>query len=141
MIRNAGGRAPEALRSLLISQQLLNTQEILVIQHTDCGMLTFTADQARQLVANNLALEPGSQAAKTLNELQFLEFANLEANVKADVEFLKKNELIKVRLFVRRRLLRTYVCADPLDIPFFLQSEKLTGYIYDVKTGALTQVA
>jgi carbonic anhydrase len=39
VIRNAGGRAPEALRSLIISQQLLGTQEIALIQHTDCGML------------------------------------------------------------------------------------------------------
>ena len=41
VIRNAGGRAADALRSLVISQRLLGTQEVLVVHHTDCGMLTF----------------------------------------------------------------------------------------------------
>src|SRR5438270_6917184 len=42
VIRNAGGRASaDALRSLIISQQLLGTSEVVVIHHTDCGMLTF----------------------------------------------------------------------------------------------------
>ena len=135
MIRNAGGRAPEALRSLIISQQLLGTQEILVIQHSDCGMLTFTTDQARSLVAKNLNLSSSGKAASTLNQLDFLDFANLEENVKADVEFLKSNELIKVR----------WVCAGANErsnrtlLPS--QSDKVTGWIYDVKTGALSQVA
>jgi carbonic anhydrase len=42
VIRNAGGRAADAVRSLVISQQLLGTREVVVIHHTDCGMLTFT---------------------------------------------------------------------------------------------------
>src|SRR4051794_24223651 len=42
VIRNAGGRARDALRSLVISERLLGTNEIAVIHHTDCGMLTFT---------------------------------------------------------------------------------------------------
>src|SRR5947209_16192652 len=45
VIRNAGGRAADAIRSLVISQQLLGTREIVVIHHTDCGMLTFTDAQ------------------------------------------------------------------------------------------------
>src|SRR5215207_3908478 len=46
VIRNAGGRVSEdALRSLVISEQLLGTTEIVVIHHTDCGMLTFTNEQ------------------------------------------------------------------------------------------------
>ena len=49
VIRNAGGRARDALRSLVISQRLLGTNEIAVIHHTDCGMLTFTnPDPPRQ---------------------------------------------------------------------------------------------
>ena len=42
VIRNAGGRAADALRSLVISQRLLGTQEVLVVHHTDCGMQTST---------------------------------------------------------------------------------------------------
>lgn len=96
VIRNAGGRAPEALRSLLISQQLLGTQEILVIQHTDCGMLTFTTEQAKSLIGKNLNLSADSKAHSTLTSLDFLDFPNLEKNVEEDVEYLKSNELIKV---------------------------------------------
>ena len=42
VIRNAGGRAADALRSLVISEQLLGTTSIVVIHHSDCGMLTFS---------------------------------------------------------------------------------------------------
>jgi carbonic anhydrase len=51
VIRNAGGVvSDDAIRSLAISQNLLGTEEIILIHHTDCGMLTFTDDQfARQL--------------------------------------------------------------------------------------------
>lgn len=80
----------------MISQQLLATKEILVIQHTDCGMVTFTADQARGLIAKNLNLSDNSTGKKTLDGLEFLEFPEVENNVKADVEFLKKNELVNV---------------------------------------------
>src|SRR5919108_6496982 len=46
VIRNAGGVASDdALRSLAISQNLLGTEEIILIHHTDCGMLTFTDDE------------------------------------------------------------------------------------------------
>src|SRR3954467_14076303 len=46
VIRNAGGRvSDDALRSLVISERLLGTTEIVVIHHTDCGMLTFTNEQ------------------------------------------------------------------------------------------------
>src|SRR3954451_7453344 len=51
VIRNAGGRAKDAIRSLAISQELLGTREIVVIHHTDCGMLTFTNDVIREKLA------------------------------------------------------------------------------------------
>src|SRR5215210_5561923 len=51
VIRNAGGRAsPDALRSLIISYTLLGTREFLIVHHTDCGMLTFTNDQLRDML-------------------------------------------------------------------------------------------
>ena len=53
VIRNAGGRAsPDALRSLIISYKLLGTREFLVIHHTDCGMLTFSNEQIREMLAD-----------------------------------------------------------------------------------------
>src|SRR2546429_8068139 len=49
VIRNAGGRASDdAIRSLAISQQLLGTNEVVVIHHTDCGMLTFSNEDLRK---------------------------------------------------------------------------------------------
>src|SRR6266487_2911219 len=48
VIRNAGGVATDdAIRSLVISQRLLGTHEVILIHHTDCGMLTFTDDQVK----------------------------------------------------------------------------------------------
>lgn len=51
VIRNAGGRASDALRSVIISQRLLGTREIVVVHHTDCGMLTFSDNDLRGIVA------------------------------------------------------------------------------------------
>lgn len=138
VIRNAGGRAPEALRSLIISQQLLNTEEILVIQHSDCGMLTFTSEQARGLIAQQLNLDANSAGAKTLNQLDFLDFPELEKNVKSDVDFLKNNELIKVCKTYEGAALISEADAEPF---LTIQGHKVTGYIYDVKTGSISQVA
>ena len=50
VIRNAGGNARDALRSLVISEQLLGTNEILLIKHTGCGMLTFAVGSLYELV-------------------------------------------------------------------------------------------
>src|SRR5215472_13831465 len=55
VIRNAGGRASDdAIRSLVISYKLLGTKEFFVIHHTDCGMLFFTNDVMRGLLARSL---------------------------------------------------------------------------------------
>jgi carbonic anhydrase len=55
VIRNAGGRASDdAIRSLVISYKLLGTQEFFVIHHTDCGMLFFTNEAMRGLLASSL---------------------------------------------------------------------------------------
>ncbi len=55
VIRNAGGRASDdAIRSLVISYKLLGTREWFVIHHTDCGMLTFTNEVMRDLLAKSL---------------------------------------------------------------------------------------
>ena len=56
VIRNAGGVATDdAIRSLTISQRLLGTDEIILIHHTDCGMLTFSDDQVRHRSRKTLA--------------------------------------------------------------------------------------
>ena len=59
MIRNAGGIISEdAIRSLVISQRLLGTEEIILIHHTDCGMLTFRDDDVKDAIADELGVRP-----------------------------------------------------------------------------------
>jgi carbonic anhydrase len=69
VIRNAGGRASDdAIRSLAISQQLLGTREIIVIHHTDCGMLTFSDDDFRRQLIEETGVEPAWDA-ETFSDL------------------------------------------------------------------------
>ena len=59
VIRNAGGVVTEdVLRSLVISQRLLGTKEIILIHHTDCGMVTFTDDQVKAQIEADTGLRP-----------------------------------------------------------------------------------
>ncbi len=59
VIRNAGGAVTDdAVRSLLISQQLLGTREIILIHHTDCGMLTFTDDEVKKRIQADVGIRP-----------------------------------------------------------------------------------
>ncbi|MCH7669071.1 MAG: carbonic anhydrase [Acidobacteria bacterium] len=59
VIRNAGGIISEdAIRSLVISQRLLGTEEIILIHHTDCGMLTFRDDDVKDAIADELGVRP-----------------------------------------------------------------------------------
>ncbi len=87
VIRNAGGRASDdALRSLVISQQLLGTREVLVVHHTDCGMLTFTNEQLRDQLRTTL----GADAS----HVDFLPFADLEESVREDVRRIQASPFI-----------------------------------------------
>src|SRR5690242_12874092 len=87
VIRNAGGRASEdAIRSLVISQQLLGTREVVVIHHTDCGMLTFTNEQLRDKIRRDM----GADAS----DVDFLPFGNLEQSVRDDVATIKASPLL-----------------------------------------------
>jgi carbonic anhydrase len=59
VIRNAGGVVTDdAIRSLVISQRLLGTREILLIHHTDCGMLTFTDEELKQQIHDEVGIKP-----------------------------------------------------------------------------------
>lgn len=116
VIRNAGGNAVDALRSLVISQQLLGTKEILLIKHTGCGMLTFDNSAATAIVEKNL----GASAIEGLSkfaggERDFQPFPDLKTAVKEDVKLLKDSELI------------------PDDVV-------ISGWVYDVETGKVESV-
>src|SRR2546427_11445247 len=84
VIRNAGGRASDdAIRSLAISQQLLGTNEVVVIHHTDCGMLTFTNEDLRKKLKQELNADA--------EDIGFLPFKDLEQSVREDVAPIKNS--------------------------------------------------
>ncbi len=95
IIRNAGGIVTEdALRSLIISHYLLGTQEFMIINHTDCGMLTFKdAELKEKLHQATHTTAVGPQA--------FHSFSNLEANVREQIEKVKSHPWIPKTIPVR----------------------------------------
>ena len=63
VIRNAGGVVTDdEIRSLAISQRLLGTREIILIHHTDCGMLTFTDDEFKRGIQDEIGVKPAWSA-------------------------------------------------------------------------------
>lgn len=107
VIRNAGGIATSGdLRSLAISQRLLGTKEIILIHHTDCGMLTFTDEAFVTQICRDVGSRPLWRSEA---------FTNLEDDVRQNINRIK---------------------ADPY-IPL---KDSIRGFIYDVYTGALTEV-
>jgi carbonic anhydrase len=95
VIRNAGGVVSEdVVRSLTISQRLLGTREIMLIHHTDCGMLTFTDDDFKATVESDTGIRP-TWAAEA--------FADPEADVRQSMLRVKASPFLlhkNVRGFV-----------------------------------------
>ena len=93
VIRNAGGvLTDDALRSLAISQNLLGTEEIVLIHHTDCGMLTFTDEQ----FAEKLESETGSRP-----EWRAHAFSDLEQDVRDAIERIRASPFVPRKDSVR----------------------------------------
>ena len=96
VIRNAGGVVTEdVIRSLVISQRLLGTEEIMVIHHTQCGMLTFKDDDVKAAIEADTGLRPAFALEA---------FPNLEEDVRQSIRRIQSNPFIvrrdKVRGFV-----------------------------------------
>jgi carbonic anhydrase len=95
VIRNAGGVASDdAVRSLVISQRLLGTEEIILVHHTDCGMETFTDDAVKEQILADTGLRPS--------------FA-LEAFPKAEDDVKQTAARIKANPFVPKKNIRGFV--------------------------------
>jgi carbonic anhydrase len=95
VIRNAGGVASEdAIRSLVISQRLLGTEEIILIHHTNCGMETFSDDAVKDQILTDTGLRPS--------------FA-LEAFPKAEDDVKQTAARIKASPFVPHKNIRGFV--------------------------------
>lgn len=110
VIRNAGGLASDdAIRSVVISQTLLGTEQVIVIGHTGCGMETFTNDDIRSKLWDDL----GCEEAK---HFDFQPFPRVKDAVTASVERIKESPLL----------------PDDYGV---------TGFVYQVETGRLEQVA
>ena len=83
VIRNAGGVVTDdEIRSLAISQRLLGTEEIVLIHHTDCGMLTFTDDEFKRSVQEDTGIEPewAAEAFPDLDEDVRQSIARIQAS-------------------------------------------------------------
>ncbi len=127
VIRNAGGRASDdAIRSLVISYKLLGTREWFVIHHTNCGMEFFTDALMRDLLSHSLETAelsaqgfqdvgkgPGSEEGKFID---WLTIADTKQAVVDDVSRIRRHPLV------------------PKNISIY-------GYVYDVRTGKLVEVA
>ena len=108
VIRNAGGVVTDdEIRSLAISQRLLGTTEVILIHHTDCGMLTFTDDTFKRSIQDETGIKP-EWAAEA--------FTDLDEDVRQSVARIKAS-------------------------PFIPATDAIRGFVFDVATGKLNEVA
>ena len=108
VIRNAGGVVTDdEIRSLAISQHLLGTEEIVLIHHTDCGMLTISDEEFAQRLEDETGERPHWRAHA---------FADLEQNVRDSARLIRES-------------------------PFVPRTDRVRGYVYDVSTRELREVA
>ncbi len=108
VIRNAGGVVTDdEIRSLAISQRLLGTTEIILIHHTDCGMLTFTDDEFKRAIQDETGIKP-EWAAEA--------FTDLDEDVRQSIARIKAS-------------------------PFIPHKDAIRGFVFDVATGKLNEVA
>jgi carbonic anhydrase len=95
MIRNAGGIATDdALRSLIVSHHLLDTQEFIIINHTDCGLLKVREDELKARLAQKMGTSSDTP-------VHFHAFDDLEANVRQQIERVKSHPWIPKHIPVR----------------------------------------
>jgi carbonic anhydrase len=108
VIRNAGGVVTDdGIRSLAISQRLLGTEEIVLIHHTDCGMLTFSDEDFRGQIQEDTGIKPAWSAEP---------FSDLEEDVRQSIARIESS-------------------------PFIPNKDSVRGFVYEVETGKLREVA
>ncbi|WP_165069166.1 beta-class carbonic anhydrase [Marisediminicola senii] len=108
VIRNAGGVITEdEIRSLAISQRLLGTEEIILIHHTDCGMVTFTDDEFKQSIQDDTGIRPTWSPEA---------FPDAAEDVRQSLRRIQAN-------------------------PFIPKKYSVRGFVFDVATGRLDEVA
>ena len=93
VIRNAGGRIADALRSLAISQQLLGTEAVAIVHHTDCGMLTFSDDSLRKKLRTTLSADA--------DHIAFLPFTDIAQSIRDDIAIYRTSAIVRQDIPVR----------------------------------------
>jgi carbonic anhydrase len=107
LIRNAGGVVTDdVLRLLLISQRLLGTEEVVLVHHTDCGMLTFRDDEVKNEVVSEIGIRP---------HFALESFPDVEDDVRYSIARIEAS-------------------------PFVPKKGAVRGFVFDVKSGALSEV-
>jgi carbonic anhydrase len=93
VIRNAGGVvSDDVLRSLVISQRLLGTREVILVHHTDCGMLTFTDDQVKADIEADVGLRP---------HFALEAFPDLERDIRQSIARIKASPFVPSKDSIR----------------------------------------
>jgi carbonic anhydrase len=93
VIRNAGGVITEdEIRSLAISQRLLGTEEIILIHHTDCGMLTFTDDAFKKSIQDETGIKPSWSAEA---------FDDVEIDVRQSIDRIRTSPFVPKKDSIR----------------------------------------
>jgi carbonic anhydrase len=93
VIRNAGGVvSDDVLRSLVISQRLLGTREVVLVHHTDCGMLTFTDDAVKADIEADVGLRP---------HFALEAFSDLERDIRQSIARIKASPFVPNKDAVR----------------------------------------
>ncbi|MDQ3708512.1 MAG: carbonic anhydrase [Actinomycetota bacterium] len=108
VIRNAGGVVTDdVIRSLVISQHLLGTREIVLIHHSDCGMLTFRDDDVKERIYAQVGIRP---------PFALEAFGDVDEDVRQSIARVRAN-------------------------PFLATTARVRGFVYEVETGRLREVA
>ena len=108
VISNAGGViTDDEIRSLAFSQRLLGTREVILIHHTDCGMLTFSDDELKQQIQDDVGIKP---------HFPMESFTDVESDVRQSIARIQAS-------------------------PFIPHKYSVRGFVYEVETGRLREVA
>ncbi|MEM3852496.1 MAG: carbonic anhydrase [Methanomassiliicoccales archaeon] len=107
VIRNAGGVVTDdVIRSLIISQRLMGTEEIVLVHHTDCGMLKLDENKLKEEIEKETAIRP---------PFAFEAFRSIEGDIRQNIARLRAS-------------------------PFIAKGSRITGMVYDVRTGRLSKL-
>lgn len=108
ILRNAGGIVTDdVLRSLIVSHELLGTERIFIINHTECGMATFKDEDLQKRLSEKYKSDASN--------IKFLSFGDIKENIESQMEIIRNS-------------------------PFLSDIISVHGFIYDIRTGKISEV-